>query len=161
VPKSPFSRHSTANFPSLLRRLTEDWRCHRVIAFTLEFVQKCDTFATSLHEKGEKVGKRIGISVSDQLAEKVAQVSSMLGVSESAAARHLMMRGLESFMHLLSSNESAQMMKNMFDAFERDLGSGGAETKRKKGRVQSIQPDTVTQGWRPQNDRPRGRKTHD
>lgn len=64
---------------------------------------------------------RIAVSLTPELYEKTMQVAGMMGLSDSAAARYLMMRGLESFIALLASTSSTEVLKNMFSIFEREV----------------------------------------
>ena len=69
---------------------------------------------------------RINVSVTPDLRAHVLRLGGMMGLSESAAARYLMVRGLESLMGLMVANQSAESLKGMLHAFEAESEAGGA-----------------------------------
>ncbi len=71
--------------------------------------------------KASKVAYRINVTVSPQMRAQIHRVAEMLGLGEAAAARYLMNRGLEGLLSVLSSTQSAEALRSMFDAFSRDM----------------------------------------
>ena len=84
-------------------------------------------------EKIERERDRITISISPELREKIGVVAEMMGLSEAAAARYLMIRGMEGVLHVLSSTQSANALRSMFDAFEREMEPESPKNKGRKG----------------------------
>jgi hypothetical protein len=81
---------------------------------------------------------RLSVSVSSDLHEKIVQVAKVLGLSESGAARHLMLRGLEGMLHLVATTKSADTLQAMFQSVEQELetqNSKPAAGARRRGKV--------------------------
>lgn len=74
------------------------------------------------------------------------QVAEMMGLSDSGAVRYLMMRGLESYMMLIASTSSAQMLNSFMQLVEKEVDEQHAERQEKraakKGDAASVVPVT-------------------
>ena len=98
----------------------------------------------------EYARERIHVSVTPELRERVQQIAQMLGLSESAAARHLMLRGLEGMMAITASHQTATTLSSMFAAMEREM----EKEKRPSRRSGKVVRDSVTPELRDKNVRP-------
>lgn len=106
--------------------------------------------------------KRVMVSLSPELYSKTMQVAEMMGLSDSAAVRYLMMRGLEGYMMLIASTSSAQMLSSFMQLVEKEVDEQHAERREKRAAKKedaaSVVP--VTPRYSPKNRTPGGGKGH-
>lgn len=64
---------------------------------------------------------RVTFSVSAEMREKINRIAALMGLSEAGAARYLVSRGLEGLLGLLSTSQTADTLKSMFEVMEREV----------------------------------------
>jgi len=91
---------------------------------------------------------RIVLTVPPEMLERVGRVARVMGTSDTAAARYLLMRGLSVEVGTLAANSSANALESMVNLFEGE--NARQEAKRQKGKKGQIRA-IVTPGLETKN----------
>lgn len=101
---------------------------------------------------------RIVLTVPPDMLERVSRVARIMGSSDTAAARYLLMRGLALEVGTMAAKSSSDALESMVNLFEGE--NARLEQKHNKSKKAPVR-DIVTPGQRDENVRSGGSKGHD